>query len=599
MRSEDGYIIRKCLDGEKEAFGFLVDKYKESVYGFAYSKLLNFHDAEDITQEVFIRAFQKLHTLRRWDNFLAWLYSITFNLCKTMLKKQSKRLDSESIEDINPEEKNHLAIPSNDELSIINEALEALPDMYRQVLTLYYLSGMDHKEIADFIGASPTNVLQRLHRAREQLREEMIAMMTTAFREQKLSSGFTFRIIELVKKIRINPVSTIKGLPYGVSLATGLIFTAIMLFNPHIINFVFQDVSSSPSLFNESYVLKSGEFSVDIVKASIIPNISHKKDITGKTNTNSENAFFLAPQAGEGTWTRKADMPVGNTFSPACEFNGKIYIFMENGGTMEYDPENDKWEKKGFGKITRDSSTIVYDDKLYVLLETGVMCVYDPIADKWIEKTKSKFPKRGSHLAIVNNKILAIGGADLNNIISSIVEEYDPIKDTWAQKNNLPLPRAWGSVCNIDDKIYLFGGAINNSAVSTTLLYDPENDQWIQKADMISPVCFLSRIASVIDGKAYIIGGIGNIISNEVQIYDPQKDEWTKGPDMPTARYGHTTATHKGKILVFGGSTTVNFGEGRNSLSIVEEYDVNSMNSTSIDPYDKSRASWGNIKSNF
>jgi len=77
MRTEDGYIIHKCLNGEQAAFGLLVDKYKASVYALAHSKLRNFHDAEDITQEVFIKAYQKLHTLKRWDNFLAWLYSIT------------------------------------------------------------------------------------------------------------------------------------------------------------------------------------------------------------------------------------------------------------------------------------------------------------------------------------------------------------------------------------------------------------------------------------------------------------------------------------------------------------------------------------------
>jgi len=59
MRTEDGYIIHKCLNGEREAFGFLVDKYRESIYAFASSKLRNFHDAEDITQEVFIKAYTK------------------------------------------------------------------------------------------------------------------------------------------------------------------------------------------------------------------------------------------------------------------------------------------------------------------------------------------------------------------------------------------------------------------------------------------------------------------------------------------------------------------------------------------------------------
>ena len=71
MRTEDGHIIHKCLNGDTAAFGLLVDKYKASVYALAYSKLHNFHDAEDITQETFLKAYQKLRTLRWWDNFLA------------------------------------------------------------------------------------------------------------------------------------------------------------------------------------------------------------------------------------------------------------------------------------------------------------------------------------------------------------------------------------------------------------------------------------------------------------------------------------------------------------------------------------------------
>ena len=99
MRTEDGYIINKCLDGNSAAFGFLVDKYKAAVYAFAYAELRNFHDAEDITQEAFVKAYQKLNTLRRWDNFLAWLYSITSNLCKMFIRGRSRRPDREFIED--------------------------------------------------------------------------------------------------------------------------------------------------------------------------------------------------------------------------------------------------------------------------------------------------------------------------------------------------------------------------------------------------------------------------------------------------------------------------------------------------------------------
>ena len=128
MRTEDGHIIHKCLNGEPEAFGFIVDKYKESVYAFAYTKLRNFQDAEDVTQEVFIKAYRKLNTLRCWDNILAWLYAITSNLCKDWIRAHSRRPDQEFIEDKDPETLESGSINS-----------------YRENLILELLSTLRHK----------------------------------------------------------------------------------------------------------------------------------------------------------------------------------------------------------------------------------------------------------------------------------------------------------------------------------------------------------------------------------------------------------------------------------------------------------------------
>lgn len=184
MRTEDGYIINKCLNGEKSAFGLLVDKYREGVYALAYSKLRNFHDAEDVAQEVFINAYQKLRTLRRWDNFMAWLYAITANLCKNRIRAQSRRPDREFIRDQYPGALGHSAVKSyqdDREYELLHEALNSIPEVHRQILTLHYLGGMKIKEVARFLGTSPSTVARRLSRARSQLRKEMLAMMTRTF----------------------------------------------------------------------------------------------------------------------------------------------------------------------------------------------------------------------------------------------------------------------------------------------------------------------------------------------------------------------------------------------------------------------------------
>ena len=126
MQTEDGYIIRKCLNGEKEAFGLLVDKYKEGVYLLAYGKLRNFHDAEDVTQEVFIKVYRKLHSLRRWDNVMAWIYAVTSNTCKDWIRSQSRRRDRESIADQNPESLTNPSINSYREGLVLESLHEAL-----------------------------------------------------------------------------------------------------------------------------------------------------------------------------------------------------------------------------------------------------------------------------------------------------------------------------------------------------------------------------------------------------------------------------------------------------------------------------------------
>ena len=208
MRTEDGYIIHKCLNGDTGAFGLLVDKYRESIYALAYTKLRNFHDAEDVAQEVFIKAYENLRTLRRWDSFLAWLYSITSNLCKMWLRARSRRPDRDFIEDENPETLEISSLESYREELVresLHEALDSLPEMHRQVLILSYLGGMSGREIARLLGTSPNTIRQRLYRARSQLKEEMLTMMSTTFEGQRLKAGFTLRIVEAVKRIKSSP----------------------------------------------------------------------------------------------------------------------------------------------------------------------------------------------------------------------------------------------------------------------------------------------------------------------------------------------------------------------------------------------------------
>ena len=91
MHMKDGHVVHRCLSGNTEAFARLVDKYKERIFALVYAKVGQFQDAEDLTQDVFLEAYKNLSTLRRWDNFYPWLYSIASNQCKNFHRTQKRR----------------------------------------------------------------------------------------------------------------------------------------------------------------------------------------------------------------------------------------------------------------------------------------------------------------------------------------------------------------------------------------------------------------------------------------------------------------------------------------------------------------------------
>jgi len=340
VRTEDGYIIHKCLNGDSMAFGFLVDKYKAGVYAFAYERLHNFHDAEDIAQEVFLKAYKSLRTLRRWDSFASWLYRITLNLCRNWIRAQSSRPDHEFIEDQDPELlENHSKDLYRQELACesVREALNSLPEIYCQALTLHYFGGMTSMEIARFAGVSPSAIRMRLSKARSLLKEESLAMMSTAFEKQKLQSNFTFRIVDAVKKMKIQPTPRTGGLPWGLSLATGIIFAVLSFIpQPGILN----RVAAGSPLPGEAKVLKTGEIPVDILAVSEISIIANRQgDGDGGEPGSSapRNANLAVANDDEGVWAQASkeaivDPETGVKYTRIKTLTGKNDVIRYNAG---------------------------------------------------------------------------------------------------------------------------------------------------------------------------------------------------------------------------------------------------------------------------
>ncbi|HAJ32082.1 MAG TPA: RNA polymerase sigma factor SigW [Candidatus Atribacteria bacterium] len=179
---DDLKIIESCLLGNTQIFSRLIDNYKNMVYNLAYRMSNSPHEAEDISQEAFLRAYQSLAHFNPSYKFSTWLYQITLNIVRDKYKKKEidyvsldtpiKTDDSEFYHqpaDLtnNPEQ----IISQKENLQTIQQAIYSLPLKYREVIVLRHLQDLSYIEIANILKLPQGTVKVRLYRAREQLRK--------------------------------------------------------------------------------------------------------------------------------------------------------------------------------------------------------------------------------------------------------------------------------------------------------------------------------------------------------------------------------------------------------------------------------------------
>lgn len=184
MKNEDVKLIQRVLAGDDTAFSVLVRKYQKQVHALAWRKIGDFHIAEEITQDTFLKAYKKLTTLKHPQRFRSWLYVITANGCSSWLRKNRLRTQSiDQLEEIYNEqlqkatysgyvaaenERATLEVQSD----VIKKLLTKLPESERAVITLHYFGEMSCTEIGAFLGVSANTIKSRLRRAQQHLKEE-------------------------------------------------------------------------------------------------------------------------------------------------------------------------------------------------------------------------------------------------------------------------------------------------------------------------------------------------------------------------------------------------------------------------------------------
>ncbi len=174
--SEESAIIDAVMHGDVEDFRILVERYQKPVYNFMLRITDSTMTAEDLTQDVFERAYAKLHSFKRDRRFFPWLYTIAVNAGRDHLRKQGLRLDlfrSETDSEI-------LANPGKDDCvndlecimdaGKVSDAVDRIPYKYSEPLLLYYREGFSVREISAVLSISVSSVKVRIHRGREMIK---------------------------------------------------------------------------------------------------------------------------------------------------------------------------------------------------------------------------------------------------------------------------------------------------------------------------------------------------------------------------------------------------------------------------------------------
>jgi len=186
---DDSTIVGKCQGGQAEFYGRLVDKYSARIINLGYAMMGNRHDAEDVAQEAFVRAYKGLGRFERKAKFSSWLYQIALNLCKDHLKAKSRHARTANDEqmanmDGNPQEQAPRVILQNELSGKMTEAINKLPVLYRESFVLRHLQGLDYEDVATITRVPADTVRVRAYRAREMLRESLAPNVDTFWREK-------------------------------------------------------------------------------------------------------------------------------------------------------------------------------------------------------------------------------------------------------------------------------------------------------------------------------------------------------------------------------------------------------------------------------
>ena len=178
MQREDYQIVNACLAGDEDAFSEIVTRYKRLIYTVVYRMIRDQEEANDISQEAFIKIYRSLDRYDAQYKFSTWAVKIATNLCLDVLRK--KKLNTVSVDEMvhmhghdDTPESAYLKIEKK---QLIKQAIDSLPEKYKVPIVLFHEQGLSYNEICKVLDEPLSIVKNRLHRARHMLRDKLIYM---------------------------------------------------------------------------------------------------------------------------------------------------------------------------------------------------------------------------------------------------------------------------------------------------------------------------------------------------------------------------------------------------------------------------------------
>lgn len=186
MGENEKDLVDRARMGDVEAFEKLIEGCQKKVFNIAYKMIGNYDDANELAQEVFLKAFRSIKKFKGDSLFSTWIYKVTANVCLDEIRRRKKRrvysLDDDmelndgevkrQIPDNSPTP--DLEVESNEIKNAVNKSIQELPDDYKSVIILRDIQGFSYEEISKIVNCPEGTVKSRINRARQALRKILL-----------------------------------------------------------------------------------------------------------------------------------------------------------------------------------------------------------------------------------------------------------------------------------------------------------------------------------------------------------------------------------------------------------------------------------------